>query len=122
VDCNYVGAILDKEFSDINVSEGLKDSFGVPITDFKTYDDDNCNIIIGSGMSFNRSTISKLSTIAKERIADKKRIEAEQEEEDDEDDSLDLSSFTKKSSTKKASPKKNNKDLSDILSRYRNIK
>jgi cell division GTPase FtsZ len=122
MDCNYVGAILNKNFTDINVSEELKESFGVPITDFKTFDDDTCNLVIGSGMSFNKSIISNLSDIAKERLAEKKRIQLEQEQEEDDDTSLDLTGFNKKTVSKKVAPKKNTKDLSDILSRYRNIK
>lgn len=122
LDCNYVGAILNKNFSDVNVSEDVKDCFGVPVTDFTTFDDENSNIIMGTGMSFNKSVITKLSAIAKERLLQKKQIEAEQEDNDEDDEtSIDLSSFVKKSN-KKTSNKKPTKDLSSILDKYRNLK
>jgi hypothetical protein len=102
----------------------MKESFGIPVTDFTTFDDENGNIVIGTGMSFNKSIITKLSEVAKEKLSEKRKMEEEQSNNEDENEtSIDLSDFKRKPNSKKSNVnKKPVKDLSAILNKYRNIK
>jgi cell division GTPase FtsZ len=120
LDCKYAGAILNKDFSNINVPESMKDIFGIPITDFKTYDDQNGNIIVATGMSFNKGLINKLANVTKEKFMMKKEVESAQDD-TEEEIAVDLDNLLKKPGNKKVdrNPKDTTKELMDILNKYK---
>jgi hypothetical protein len=118
-DCNLIGAILKKDFSNVNISESMKDIFGVPLTDYKTYDDQEGNIIVATGMSFKKGIINKILSITQEKLSIKKEIETAKNE-SEEEIAVDIDSFMKKPGTKKVNQNKDlTKELNDILSKYK---
>lgn len=117
---NYLGMILNQTNISKDPLTDVEEVFGIPMSDFTTYSEEESSIILASGLSENRELLRSLVKSAKEKLKKKSELESNQDNSEDNDEDLDLNLNLGSTKRKKAAPKNFNKSLNDILNKYSN--
>lgn len=113
-DPKALGLILNKDINNITTMQVIKESFGIPIATHYTTWDEDANIVISCGLSFNDNIINKLSANYKGIMKKREEIKnnnAIEKTENIELDFTEMDSFSKTNQKTPAKPRERRRGL-----------